>query len=310
MKVRRGIVSIIHGQMMPLLTQLNDFGKESRRVLHGRGGHFSELEHVAIDWFAPVLLVTFYAEKDANVSILESLMESAKEAEEITAIVVQERHLPKAPKRTVYGELPDEPVAMESDLRYHLALDRNQNHGFFLDMKPGRDWIRAHASGKRVLNLFAYTCALSVAAIAGGAESVVNLDMASRALATGRENHRLNFDPDTSRRASYLAHDLFKSWGKLKRGAPYDLIIIDPPSNQGNSFYAEKDYGKIVRRLRDLTNSETRVLACLNAPHLDESFLTDLFADYQLEHRLPRAPGFEDLRPMAALKCLVFTQSS
>jgi 23S rRNA (cytosine1962-C5)-methyltransferase len=292
--------------MTPLLSQLDDLGMESRRLLHGRGGHYSGWEHVAIDWFAPILLVTFYAEKDANVSILERLIESAKEAEDVAAIVVQERHLSKAPKRTIYGELPEEPVAKESGLRYHLALDRNQNHGFFLDMKPGRDWIRANASGKRVLNLFAYTCALSVAAIAGGAESVINLDMASRALATGRENHRLNFDPETSRRASYLAHDLFKSWGKLKRGAPYDLIIVDPPSNQAGSFVAEKDYGKILRRLPDLTNSETRILACLNAPHLDETFLRDLFSDYQFEDRLLRAPGFEDLDPQSALKGLVF----
>lgn len=291
---------------MPRLPQLNDLGRESRRLLHGRGGHFPGLEHVAIDWFAPTLLVTFYAEGESNSSILNSLIESAKSSVEVTAVVVQERHLPKAPKRTVYGELPDGPMASESGLNFHLALDRNQNHGYFLDMKPGRDWVRANAAGKRILNLFAYTCSLSVAAIAGAAEEVINLDMASRALATGRRNHQLNFDPDTCRRASYLAHDLFKSWGKLKRGAPYDLIIIDPPSNQGSSFYAEKDYGKIVRRLPDLTNSDSRILACLNAPHLDETFLTDLFVDYQLEHRLPGALGFEDIHPQAALKCLVF----
>jgi hypothetical protein len=145
-----------------------------------------------------------------------------------------------------------------------------------------------------------------VAAIAGGAKEVINLDMASRALATGRRNHQLNFDPATCSRASYLAHDLFKSWGKLKRRAPYDIIIIDPPSNQGRSFYAEKDYAKILRRLPDLTGSDSLILACLNAPHLDVSFLTSLFADYKLKTRLPRASGFEDLRPQAALKRLIF----
>ena len=292
--------------MRPCLPQLDDLGQDCYRLLHGRGGHFPGLEHVAIDWFAPTILVTFYAEGESNSSILNSLIESAKSSVEVTAVVVQERHLPKSPKRTVYGELPEDPIASESGLRYHLALDRNQNHGYFLDMKPGRDWVRANAPGKRILNLFAYTCSLSVAAIAGGAEEVINLDMASRALATGRRNHQLNFDPGTCRRASYLAHDLFKSWGKLNRGAPYDLIIIDPPSNQGSSFYAEKDYGKIVRRLPDLTHSDSRILACLNAPHLDETFLTDLFFDYQLERRLPRALGFEDIHPQAALKCLVF----
>ncbi|MEP4077661.1 class I SAM-dependent methyltransferase [Haloferula sp.] len=292
--------------MIDQLPKLEGLGKDCRRLLHGRGGHFPELEHVAIDWFAPTLLVTLHAEKESNRWIQESLIEAAEDSSEVTAIVVQERHLPKAPKRTIYGELPEDPTAREVDLRYHLTLDRNQNHGFFLDMKPGREWVRANASGKRVLNLFSYTCSLSVAATAGGAKEIINLDMASRALATGRRNHQLNFDKVTCSRASYLAHDLFKSWGKLKRKAPYDLIIIDPPSNQGSSFYAEKDYPKILRRLPDLIGPDTQILACLNAPHLDESFLTELFADYQLEGPLPRATGFEDLRPEAALKSLIF----
>jgi 23S rRNA (cytosine1962-C5)-methyltransferase len=300
--------SSILENMLEHLPNLDDLGNDCLRLLHGRGGLFPELDHVAIDWFAPALLVTFHADEPINARLLDYLIERASTRGEITAIVVQDRHLPGSPKRTIHGEIPQQPVAREAGLTYHLALDRNHNHGFFLDMKPGRDWVRANASGKRILNLFSYTCSLSVAAIAGGAEEVANLDMASRALATGRRNHQLNFAPDTCARASYLAHDLFKSWGKLKRGAPYDLIIIDPPSNQGGSFYAEKDYARIVRRLPDLTHPQSKILACLNAPQLGESFLTGLFADYQLDRRLPRTPGFEDLRPQAALKCLVFSR--
>lgn len=283
---------------------------ESCRLLHGRGGYFSGLEHVAIDCFAPVILVTFYAETETNSLLLEELVQWAREQTEVAAIVAQDRHLPKTPKRVVFGDVPTATFAVESGLKYQLALDRNQNHGFFLDMKPGRDWIRANATGKRVLNLFAYTCSLSVAAIAGGAESVVNLDMASNALSTGRKNHQLNFEQSLCRRASYLPHDLFKSWGRLVRGAPYDLIVIDPPSNQGSSFYAEKDYPKILRRLPELLTPDSQILACLNAPHLDESFLTDLFSDYQNQGRLPCAPGFEDQNPAATLKSILYTPQS
>ncbi len=294
--------------MTDFLPKLEDLGNDCRRLLHGRGGFFPGFEHVAIDWFAPTLLVTFYAQGENNAAILVRLIQAAKANPGITAIVVQDRHLPASPKRILYGQAPEHPVAHEAGLNYHLALDRNHNHGFFLDMKPGRDWVRANASGKRVLNLFSYTCSLSVSAIAGGAKAVTNLDMASRALATGRRNHQLNFDLAACSRASYLAHDLFKSWGKLKRSAPYDLIIIDPPSNQGSSFYAEKDYAKIVRRLPDLTHPGSQILACLNAPQLDEAFLTDLFPEYQLGFRLPQAIGYEDLRSQAALKSIVFSR--
>lgn len=288
-----------------ILSQLRDLGGDARRLLHGRGGRHPGWEHVAIDWFPPTVLVTFYDGRESNAWLLAELTRAMPSFPAISAVVVQDRHLPGAPKRTLYGELPDHPTARESGLRYHLEFDRNQNHGFFLDMKPGRDWIRANASGQRVLNLFAYTCSLSVAAIAGGADAVINLDMASGALATGRRNHRLNFDPDSCRRAEYLAHDLFKSWGKLARGGPYDLIIIDPPSNQPGSFVAEKDYQKIVRRLPELTVPETRILACLNSPHLDAGFLTDLFGDRERVERLPAAPGFEDTEAERGLKAIV-----
>lgn len=289
------------------LPHLDNLGRESRRLMHGRGGHLPGYEHVAMDWFAPTLLVTFYAERECNSLILDALIEAASKASEVESIVVQERQLRGAPKKTRYGELPDEPIAYESGLRYHLNLRKNQNHGFFLDMKPGRDWIRENAAGRKVLNLFAYTCSLSVAAIAGGAESVINLDMASGALASGRENHRLNFGSEKCRRANYLAHDLFKSWGKLKRSAPYDIIVIDPPSNQVGSFIAERDYGKVLRRLPELSHSETQILSCLNAPHLNAAFLTDQLPAHRLELRLPGAIGFEDLHQECALKCMVFS---
>lgn len=293
--------------MVIQLPQFHDLGTDSCRLLHGRGGHFPDCEHLSLDWFAPTLLVTFHAERESNELILNHLLETASSLPEISAVVVQDRHLPGSPKRVIYGALPKETHALEGGLRYQLSLERNRNHGFFLDMKPGREWVRSAAAGKRVLNLFAYTCSLSVAAIAGGAESVVNLDMASKALATGRANHQLNFNAHLCRRASYLPHDLFKTWGRLKRNAPYDLIIIDPPSNQVGSFVAEKDYAKIARRLVEVTHPRTQILACLNAPHLDESFLTELFSDYQLERRLPHAAGFEDSEPQASLKAMVFS---
>ena len=70
----------------------------------------------------------------------------------------------------------------------------------------------------------------------------------------------------------------------------------------------EEDYPKILRRLPELLTNDSQILACLNAPHFDESFLIDLFMDYQNHGRLPYAPGFEDLNPAAALKCFLFSQ--
>ena len=97
-----------------------------------------------------------------------------------------------------------------------------------------RQWVADHSQNSRVLNLFAYTCSFSVAAIAGGAQQVVNVDMSRSALQRGRENHRLNQLDE--RRSTYLAVELFRSFSKLRKLGPFDLIICDPPGDQGDSF--------------------------------------------------------------------------
>jgi len=172
-------------------------------------------------------------------------------------------------------------------------------------MAEGRRWVRAHAQGAKVLNLFAYTCAFSVAALQGGAREVINLDMAQGALTTGQQNHQLNGLSG----ARFLAHDLFSSWGKVTRMGPYDLIVADPPSYQKGSFVANKDWPRLLRRLPDLLKAGGRALLCLNAPEIPEQFLRDVLAaeapELVVEQRLPNPAAFADVSPDRALKVLV-----
>ncbi|WP_258317723.1 class I SAM-dependent methyltransferase, partial [Escherichia coli] len=72
------------------------------------------------------------------------------------------------------------------------------------------------------------SCAPACSAATEKAQEVINIDMASGALALGRENHQRNGLTG----ARFLAHDIFHSWGKLKRLGPYGLVIADPPSYQ------------------------------------------------------------------------------
>ncbi len=176
-------------------------------------------------------------------------------------------------------------------------------------MRLGRDWVRERAANKNVLNLFAYTCGFSVAAIAGEADKVVNVDMAKGSLAKGRENHKAN--NHNMNQVSFLGHDIFKSWGKIKKSGPYDLIIIDPPSFQKGSFALTKDYKKILRRLPDLLAEGGEVLACVNSPMVTSDFLIEEMKveapDLQFQYRLDNPPEFADINPESALKALVFS---
>ncbi len=109
---------------------------------------------------------------------------------------------------------------------------------------------------------------------------------------------------------SFLDHDLFKSWGKVGRSGPYDLVIIDPPSFQKGSFALERDYPKILRRLPGLLAPGARVLACVNAPDVAPDFLLTAMAreapSLRYLERLENPPEFADIDADAGLKVLHF----
>ena len=287
---------------------------ETRRLFHGRGRRWPGLEHVTVDWLQGVLLVALFREPEAaELAMLKQMLTALSQTAEwrhsqAHSLLLQHRYRLDSSTEWLLGDEVDDWLISEDGLRFKLDLGKKQNTGLFLDMRYGRRWVRDQAADKRVLNLFAYTCGFSVAALAGGAEQVVNLDMAKAALNRGRENHRLN-QQDLSQ-VSFLGHELFKSWSKVKKYGPYDLIIIDPPSFQKGSFALTKDYQKILRRLPDLLTAHGVVLACINDPAIGPDFLIEGMASeapsLTFERRLENQPEFADIDPDAGLKALVF----
>lgn len=273
-------------------------GHNSRRLFHGRGHCFPGYEDLVIDWFEPVALVMLYRQRSEN--WLQGLTESLQgQIPEVKAILLQERFLTDAPSRLLWGKLPNQINAIEDFLQYRLRLAEAQNVGFFPDMAVGRRLVRQHCAGKKVLNLFAYSCSFSVAALAGGAGQVVNLDMNRGALDLGRLNHQLNgLD---LRRSSFLPLELFRSFGKLRKLAPFDFIICDPPAAQGKSFMAERDWPKMVRKMPELLGPAGEILACLNGPKKAPAFFEQLFAELvpqaQLLQRLQPGGDFPEADP-------------
>ena len=274
---------------------------EARRLFHGRGHCFAGYDDLVIDYFPPVVMVILYQQRpQAWLEKLTQLL-NATLPETPHAILLQERFLTNAPSRLLQGTLPDVLDAQEAGLSFRLRLGEAQNIGFFPDMAIGRKLVRERAAGKRVLNLFAYSCSFSVAALAGGASQVVNLDMNRGALELGKLNHHINnIDP---RQASFLPLEFFRSLSKLRKLGPFDLVICDPPASQGKSFTAEHHWPKLVRSLPGLVNPGGEILACLNAPDLGSDYLDALFAS-----QIPAAeqcglftPG-EDF-PEAQAKC-------
>jgi len=272
--------------------------QEAQRIFHGRGHAYEGLHHLSIDWLPPMVLITLFAPLDNNdlVLIKNELINKIPYCE---SIQIQHRYQKDWLVDCMYGDAIEELIILENNLKYKLKIKSGENTGLFLDMKNGRDWIRQNSKKKRVLNLFSYTCGFSIAAIAGDANSVFNIDMSRPFLNVGRENHRLNQHSLESIRFEKL--NIMKSFGRIKRHAPYDLIICDPPTFQKGSIDLVRDYPKLIRRFPEFMSADARLFLCINSPHLTtltgKEFLTNT-----IKKHAPDLTLQEEIKPPSVFK--------
>jgi 23S rRNA (cytosine1962-C5)-methyltransferase len=137
------------------------------------------------------------------------------------------------------GTLPDPLWLIEDGLRYRIDVVGGQKTGFYLDQRDNRQRVRHLADGRDVLNAFCYTGGFTVAALAGGARSVLSIDSSAAALALGRDNVAAN-GLDVSR-TEWRDADVFAELRKLRDAAKsFDLIVLDPPKFAPTASHAEK----------------------------------------------------------------------
>lgn len=286
-----------------------ELNEEFRRLFHGRGGIWEDIRSITVDSIDNVLLLQFFydfgQEVEYNVvKLLQKYMQNSRH----DTLILKRRYVRGGESEVVTGNVTGEEVAIENGMKFRLNLLSNQNIGYFGDMKNGRSFIESIAKGKRVLNLFSYTCGFSLFARRGGASEVVNVDMSKGALSVGMKNHAIN-DLET-KGISFLPYNILKSFPKLKRKGPFDIIIIDPPTFQKGSFEATNDYRKIIQRLPELASNECTLLACLNSPDHTEEFLKEqikeLAGEFVYERRLPNLNEYKSLDESRSLKNLVF----
>lgn len=295
-----------------LITNAHNKSEEYTRLFHGRGNAYDGYSFLTVDSVDKVLFAVLFNADDEEEEIISMLRSFYTSEEKWEALVIQQRYLPTSPSTVIAGELPQETFAIENGLKYHINFLNAQNIGFFPDMKIGRTFIHDHTKNKNVLNLFSYTCSFSIVAIDAGAKSVVNVDMNKNVLTLGRENHRLN-GLDT-KKVQFMPYNILKSWSRIRKAGPYDLIIIDPPSFQKGSFAATSDYEKIIRRLNEFAAEKCIVLSALNAPELGTEFIKTLFREnapeFQYIERLQNLESFPTNNDERSLKNLIFKRGN
>ena len=160
-------------------------------------------------------------------------------------------------KDEVMGERPPAALVVhELGVPYEVHLLGSLNVGLFCDMREHRRGIARFTTGLRVLNTFAYTGALSVAAARAGARSVTSVDLSSGVLAWARENFRLSglgAEGDAGgeqARHRFEVSDVRRFMEKEReRGETYDTIILDPPTvsaARASQWSMKKDYPDLI----------------------------------------------------------------
>jgi 23S rRNA G2069 N7-methylase RlmK/C1962 C5-methylase RlmI len=236
---------------------------DSLRVVHR-----DEIEHlpVAIDVFGGWFKAAWFdegADPDKRDRRLDPLLELVQRDYGCRGGVVR-IHRSNPHQRTlvtetrIVGEAPPEKfIVNEHGLGYEISLTQTQHPGLFLDQRDSRRHIALQAEGRRLANLFAYTCSFSVAAVDRGAEVAFSVDVARPCLNSGKANFEHNdlaktgcgkFIQEDARK--WLQRQLRKKENRPEEFQALDVIVCDPPvfasSKDGGKFVLEKEWPRLV----------------------------------------------------------------
>ena len=226
-----------------LLESARGGGTDCVRLAAGLGDGVAGL---IVDRFGPVVVAVDYAgttgiATTAGGLSADTLLHLVREAFPRQHVVAKVRSSSDGTNKFVTaayhpteGPRPGGPplIGTELGLKFEIGVDPAHDFGIYLDAAKARLFVREAAPGQRVLNLFSYTGAFGVAAAAGGATDVANVDPNRDYLAWSLRNAALNgvgmrVLPDKAQ--DYLAKHL-RRLARNPEQSRYDLVIVDPPA--------------------------------------------------------------------------------
>ncbi|MEA1958318.1 MAG: class I SAM-dependent methyltransferase [Chloroflexota bacterium] len=246
------------------------FDDKHRAAFRLFNGFYEGCPSLAIDLYASTIVLHNYADPpvggDAAVSAARRFVEERLPWVGAMVLKVRSGTTPRERRGTiVYGTTVDRRV-MEHGVWYAIDLLMNRDASLYLDTRNLRKWALEHLRGKTVLNTFAYTGSLGVAAQAGGAARVVHLDKKRDFLNAAKTSYTLNGFPIDKK--DFQTGDFWPHINRLKRaGELFDCVFLDPP------FFAETGKGtvdlagnsaKLINKVRPLVSDGGYLVAVNN----------------------------------------------
>jgi len=284
-------------QSLPQLINSN-----GTRLVHAES---DRLPGLIIDRYADWLVVQFLSSgseywRQAIIDALDDLCPGSGIYERSDAEV---RKLEGLPVRTglLLGDEPPEFISIkENGLKFQVDIRNGHKTGFYLDQRENRLRIRQSVANKDVLDCFCYTGGFTLASIAGGAASVVAVDVSPAALALSRQNIELN--GFSAQGVEFIQGDVFqllRTYRDSRRS--FDVVLLDPPKFAATAAVAEraargyKDINLLaLKLLREggllTTFSCSGGIDAVLFQQIVASAALDAGADVQIVDRLHQAP--------------------
>jgi len=215
-------------------------------------GFYEGYPDLAVDVYGRTIVIHNYADNPLNEKeFIQKISEHLQQTLNwLRAGIVKTRNgFRQEEKRgqPIFGGKPDHKIN-ENGIWYAVDLTMNRDASFYLDTLLLRKWLKENMKDKSVLNTFAYTGSLGVAAMAGGASRVIQTDRNRQFLNLAKDSYSLNGLP--IHKNDFIAQDFFPVIAKLKSTKQFfDCIVIDPP------FFSTTSKGKV-----DLVNESARII--------------------------------------------------
>lgn len=246
-------------------------GRNNQSALRLFAGFYEGEPRLIADIFDRTLLLTAYCDSTSDAQILlDAAQRFYQERIPLLNCVIQKQRLAKDMVlkcgKISFGSEPASSIC-ENGIRYALDLTAGQEASFYLDTRALRVWLKENSYGLEVLNTFAYTGSLGVAALAGGGARVIQVDRNAKLLGLARRSAMLN-RLDLGR-MKLRATDVFSEIGHCKKeGLFFDLALLDPPFfsvTEKGSVNLVSESTRLINKLRPLVKGGGRLVAVNNA---------------------------------------------
>jgi 23S rRNA (cytosine1962-C5)-methyltransferase len=272
--------------------RLNDASLRTTNAIRLFNGFYEGFPRLTVDLFGNTLVISDHEREVAPSPEFHQAIAQfyAKTLPEIQSVLLKQRHAQDVKLRQgvlIYGEQVSTSIE-ESGVKYALNLRLNQDSSFYPDTRNLRRWLSQRMKDTRVLNCFAYTGALGIAALAGGAREVIQTDLNPNFLALAKRSLAMNEFPGTMKN---LSQDFYPMVAGYKNQSElFDGVILDAPlfskTRRGRVDLLQNWHG-LINKIRPLIGHEGWLVAINNALFLPGNELIEsvkkLTADGYLE---------------------------